>query len=185
MKVEKLAIPDVLLLTPPRFGDSRGFFSEVFKAEGLRAAGIEPVFIQDNQSFSAETGTLRGLHCQINPAVQGKLVRVLRGAIYDVAIDIRGGSASYGQWVAAELSAENFSQLWIPPGFLHGFCTLTADTEVLYKVTGPYSRDAERGVIWNDSHLAIPWPLAGRAPELSDKDKVLPGFAAAKDWFPA
>lgn len=183
MQVEALAIADVLLITPPRFGDSRGFFSEVFNAARFCSAGIAPAFIQDNQSFSAEIGTLRGLHCQVAPAVQGKLVRVLRGAIYDVAVDIRTGSPSYGQFVAAELSAQNGSQLWVPGGFLHGFCTLTADTEVLYKVSGPYLREAERGVMWNDPTLAIPWPLDGRAPALSDKDKVLPDFAAAKGWF--
>lgn len=183
MKVEALAIPDVLLVTPPKFGNSRGFFSEVFNAARLRQAGITLDFIQDNQSFSAEAGTVRGLHCQLAPAAQGKLVRVLRGAIYDVAVDIRTSSPSYGQWVAAELSAENWAQLWIPPGFLHGFCTLTCDVEVLYKVTGPYSREAERGVIFDDPALAIPWPVAPGAAILSDKDQVLPGFEAARGWF--
>lgn len=183
MKVERLAIADVLLLTPPKFGDSRGFFSEVFNAERVRNAGIAENFIQDNQSFSAEQGTLRGLHCQLAPAAQGKLVRVLRGAIYDVAVDIRSSSPTYGQWVAAELSAENWAQLWIPPGFLHGFCTLTPDVEVLYKVTAPYARDAERGVIFDDPTLAIPWPVAPGQAVLSDKDKVLPGFSAARGWF--
>jgi dTDP-4-dehydrorhamnose 3,5-epimerase len=183
MKIERLAIADVLLLTPPRFADARGHFSEVFNAAREAAAGLPGPFVQDNQSLSRSKGTVRGLHCQIAPAVQGKLVRVLRGAIWDVAVDIRQGSASHGRHVSALLSAENGAQLWIPGGFLHGFCTLEPDTEVLYKVTAGYDRAAERGVIWNDPSLALPWPVTAEAAVLSDKDVILPPFAASAGWF--
>lgn len=183
MKVEPLTIPDVLLVTPPRFGDSRGFFSEVFNVERFAAAGIPGPFVQDNQSLSRDVGTIRGLHCQVAPFVQGKLVRCVRGAIWDVAVDVRAGSATYGQWCAAELSAENWAQLWIPGGFLHGFCTLRPDTEVLYKVTGPYSRESERGVIWDDPTLSLPWPVAPGQAVLSDKDRLLPRLETARGWF--
>ena len=184
MKVERLRIPDVILLTPPRYGDSRGFFSEVFNAERFAAAGVDQPFVQDNQSLSSDCGTIRGLHCQVAPHPQGKLVRAVRGAIWDVAVDARAGSPTFGQWVAAELSAENWAQLWVPAGFLHGFCTLQPDTEVLYKVTDRYSRECERGVVWDDETLKLPWPVAPGAAVLSDKDKVLPGFEAAREWFP-
>ncbi len=185
MKVERLAIPDVILVTPPRFGDHRGFFSEVFNQEGFAAVGIHQPFVQDNQSLSRERGVVRGLHCQVAPHPQGKLVRCIRGAIWDVAMDAREGSATYGQSVSAELSADNFAQLWIPPGFLHGFCTLHPDTEVLYKVTDRYSRDSERGVLWNDPALALAWPIKPEEAILSDKDLTLPTFAEAGELFPA
>jgi dTDP-4-dehydrorhamnose 3,5-epimerase len=183
MKVEQLDIPEVILLTPPRFGDSRGFFSETFNAGRLAAAGIAGPFVQDNHSLSAQAGTVRGLHCQIAPSVQGKLVRCVRGALWDVAVDIRHGSPTFGKHVAAVLSAENWSQLWVPGGFLHGFCTLEPDTEVIYKVTADYDRAAERGVVWNDSALALPWPVAGAGAVLSDKDKILPKLADCDRWF--
>ncbi len=183
MQVQALNIPEVLLITPPRFGDERGFFAETYAAPRLAEVGIALPFVQDNQSFSAATGTIRGLHCQLAPSVQGKLVRVLRGAIWDVAVDARAGSASFGRWAAAELSAENFSQLWIPPGFLHGFCTLRPDTEIFYKVTGLYDRAAERGVKWDDPALALPWPLPATGPVLSGKDQALSGWDAAAAWF--
>ena len=183
MKVEALSIPEVLLITPPRFGDSRGFFSEVFNRERFAAAGVDAEFVQDNQSLSREKGVIRGLHCQVAPYAQGKLVRCVRGAIWDVAVDARVGSATYGQWAAAELSAENWAQLWVPAGFLHGFCTLEADTEVLYKVTDRYSKECERGVIWNDPALALPWPVAAGEAVLSEKDLVLPTLAGAGALF--
>jgi dTDP-4-dehydrorhamnose 3,5-epimerase len=183
MKVERLAIPDVILLTPPRFGDARGFFSETYNAHRFAEAGVEAHFVQDNQSLSARQGTLRGLHCQIEPNVQGKLVRCVKGAIWDVAVDIRHGSASYGRHVAAVLSAENWSQLWVPGGFLHGFCTLEPDTEVIYKVTAPYDRGAERGVIWNDPDLNIPWPVTPGEAVLSEKDTALPRLAECDVWY--
>lgn len=183
MKVERLAIPDVILVTPPRFGDERGFFSETFHAPRFAEAGIGLPFVQDNQSLSRQKGVIRGLHCQVGAHPQGKLVRCIRGAIWDVAVDARNGSPTYGRHVAAELSAENWSQLWVPPGFLHGFCTLVADTEVIYKVTDIYDRSGERGVIWNDPTLAIDWPVTEEEAVLSDKDRVLPEFAAAAGWF--
>ena len=183
MKAEALAIADVVLATPARFDDSRGYFSEVFNAGRFAAAGVEGPFLQDNQSLSASKGTIRGLHCQIAPSVQGKLVRVLRGAIWDVAVDIRQGSPSYGQHVAAVLSAENGAQLWVPGGFLHGFCTLEPNTEVLYKVTAGYDKAAERGVIWNDPDLALPWPVDADAAVLSDKDMQLPRLADCENWY--
>lgn len=178
------AIAEVILVTPKRFADSRGWFSESWNAAGFAAAGIAGPFVQDNQSFSAIAGTVRGLHCQVGANAQGKLVRVLRGRIWDVAVDLRHGSPSYGRHVAAELSAENGAQLWIPVGFLHGFCTLEPATEVLYKVTAPYDRAAERGVVWNDRTLALPWPVEPASAVLSEKDAALPPLGAP-DWFSA
>jgi len=183
VKVEALAIPDVKLVTPQKFGDARGFFSETWQQERFAEAGIPGPFIQDNHALSTQRGVLRGLHLQVPPSAQGKLVRVVRGAIWDVAVDVRHGSASFGKWVAAELSAENWQQLWVPAGFLHGYCTLTEVTEVIYKVSGPYDRAAERGVIWNDPDLALPWPLPPGGPLLSEKDMVLPRFSECPVWF--
>ncbi len=184
MKVERLAIPDVILVTPARFGDRRGFFSETWNQARFEAAGIPGPFIQDNHSLSAKAGTLRGLHCQVAPSIQGKLVRVLKGAIWDVAVDIRTGSPTYGQHVAATLSAENWSQLWVPGGFLHGFVTLEPDTEVQYKVTGGYyDTKAERGVIWNDPTLALPWPVDPADVLVSDKDAKLPRLSECDPWY--
>jgi len=183
MRIEKCEIPEVLLITPPKFGDSRGFFSETWSAAKLAAQGFNENFVQDNHSLSAQVGTVRGLHCQISPSVQGKLVRVVKGAIWDVAVDIRRGSPTYGKYVAVELTAENWAQLWIPGGFLHGFCTLEADTEVIYKVTADYDRAAERAVIWNDPDLALPWPVKPADVLLSEKDKILLPLADCDDWF--
>ena len=176
MRVERLAIPDVILVVPDRHEDSRGVFSEVFSVPRFAAAGIGLSFVQDNQSLSRAPGTIRGLHCQVAPRVQGKLVRCVRGAILDVAVDARQGSPTFGRHVAAELSAEDGAQLWVPPGFLHGFCTLAPDTEVLYKVTDLYDRASERGVRWDDPDLALPWPVAPGEAVLSDRDRVLPGW---------
>ncbi len=183
MKVERLRVPDLILVTPPRFGDARGFFSEVFNAPRFAEAGIDMPFVQDNQSLSQERGVVRGLHCQIAPHPQGKLVRCIRGAIWDVAVDARRGSPTFGQWAAVELSAENWAQLWVPPGFLHGFCTLQEDTEVIYKVTDVYDRASERGVVWNDPDLALPWPVAEAEAVLSGKDCNLPRWADTPALF--
>ena len=150
MKTETFEIAGVIAITPDRFGDARGFFSETWSAPRFADAGIDVTFVQDNQSLSRDRGVLRGLHCQIGPNAQGKLVRCIRGAIWDVAVDARRSSPTFGRWIGVELSAENWRQLWIPAGFLHGFCTLQPDTEVVYKVTAPYDRAAERGVIWDD-----------------------------------
>ncbi len=184
MEVEALAIPEVLLITPRRFDDGRGFFSETYHEARWRAAGVGGPFVQDNHSLSVAAGVIRGLHCQIAPSVQGKLVRVVKGAIWDVAVDIRHGSPTFGRFVAAELSAANWRQLWIPGGFLHGFCTLVPDTEVLYKVTAPYDPAAERAVAWDDPDLALPWPLApGSAAVLSEKDRHHPRLCDCAPWF--
>lgn len=183
MNIEKLSIPEVLLLTPPRFKDPRGFFSETWVQSRYADAGIPGPFIQDNHAVSTARGVVRGLHCQVGANVQGKLVRVVKGAIWDVAVDVRRGSPTYGQHAGAELSADNWSQLWCPPGFLHGYCTLTEETEVIYKVTGPYDRAAERGVIWNDPDLKVAWPIAAREAILSDKDQILPLLRDCEAWF--
>ncbi len=183
MSVEALAIPEVLLLTPPRFADNRGFFSETFSAKREAAAGIAGPFVQDNHSLSVPRGTVRGLHLQLAPYAQGKLVRCVRGAIWDVAVDVRHGSPSFGRHVAAVLSAENWCQLWVPAGFLHGFCTLEPETEVIYKVTADYDRASERGVVWDDPDLALPWPVAAGKAVLSDKDLVLPRLRDCPPWF--
>ncbi|MBO9622467.1 MAG: dTDP-4-dehydrorhamnose 3,5-epimerase [Sphingomonas sp.] len=172
----RLQIPEVIEVVPPKFGDHRGFFSEVFKRSAFEAEGIAIDWVQDNQSFSAEAGTVRGLHFQASPFAQAKLIRVLRGAIYDVAVDIRKGSPTYGRWVAAELSAEKWNQLLIPTGFAHGFMTLTSDVEVIYKVSAPYSRESEGAIRWDDPDLAIAWPRAGEA-ILSEKDAAAPLLA--------
>jgi dTDP-4-dehydrorhamnose 3,5-epimerase len=171
--ITPLAIPDVLLIMPRRHGDARGWFSETWSARALAGTAADTAFVQDNQAFSAAKGTLRGLHFQLAPNAQGKLIRALRGAIFDVAVDIRPGSPTFGRWVSAELTAEGGEQLWVPRGFAHGYCTITNDCEIFYKVDGPYAPQSEGGVLWNDPDLAIPWPLAGD-PVLSAKDQVLP-----------
>jgi dTDP-4-dehydrorhamnose 3,5-epimerase len=168
-----LAIPEVLLITPKRHGDARGWFAETWSRKTLAEAGIDADFVQDNQAFNAKKGTVRGLHFQSAPHPQAKLVRVLRGAILDVAVDVRAGSPTFGQWVAAELTAEHGEQLFVPRGFAHGYSTLTDDCELAYKVDGLYAPQTEGGVIWNDPDLAIDWRVDGEA-VLSDKDKVLP-----------
>lgn len=170
MKVTPLEIPEVLLLEPKVFGDDRGFFMEMFHAARYGEAGIHGPFVQDNYSRSAK-GTLRGLHFQ-EPRAQGKLVQVLAGAVYDVAVDVRRGSPTFGRWVAAELSAENRRQLWIPPGFAHGFCVVSDSADFHYKCTALYAPETERGIAWNDPALAIPWPV--REPLLSPKDARAP-----------
>jgi dTDP-4-dehydrorhamnose 3,5-epimerase len=174
VKIDALRIADIKLITPSRFSDARGSFAETWNQERFAEAGIPGPFIQDNHAVSTEAGVLRGLHCQIGPNAQGKLVRCVRGAIYDVAVDVRHGSPTFGQYAAAEISAENWRQIWVPAGFLHGYCTLTRDVEVIYKVTGAYDRAAERGVIWNDPDIGIEWPVSAGRVILSDKDKVLP-----------
>ncbi len=185
MKVERLEIPDVLLLTPPRFGDERGFFSETWKQRQFAEAGIDGTFVQDNHAMSGQQSVLRGLHLQIGPNAQGKLVRVVRGAIWDVAVDVRHGSPSFGRWVGAEISAANWRQIWVPVGFLHGYVTLQPDTEVIYKVTADYDKPAERGVIWDDPGIGIDWPVDPAEVVLSDKDRVLPRLADCEPWFHA
>ncbi|WP_374674415.1 dTDP-4-dehydrorhamnose 3,5-epimerase [Ideonella sp.] len=174
MKIETTALDGVLLLTPRVHGDARGFFLESFNERAFDAAVGAPVrFVQDNHSRSAR-GVLRGLHFQRSPHAQGKLVRVVRGAVFDVAVDVRPGSATFGRWVGAELSADNHRQMWIPPGLAHGFLVLTDDADFLYKTTDYYAPAAEGAVRWDDPDLAIDWPLGGQAPVLSPKDAVAP-----------
>lgn len=172
MKIEKTSLPGVLIITPARHGDARGFFSESWNRKTLTEAGVElPEFVQDNHSLSAAVGTLRGLHFQAPPHAQGKLVRCGRGRLFDVAVDIRKGSPTYGQWVGEELSFENGRQLWIPAGFLHGFVTREPDTEVVYKCTDHYSPECDGSVAWDS--VGIDWGLDG-APMLSAKDQQAP-----------
>jgi dTDP-4-dehydrorhamnose 3,5-epimerase len=185
MKAERLAIPEVILITPDRFGDERGFFSETWHHARFADLGIPRHFVQDNHAYSAPKGVLRGLHLQIAPNPQGKLVRVVRGSIWDVVVDVRHGSPTFGDHVGTVLSAANWKQLWIPVGFLHGYCTLEPDTEVIYKVTGEYDRAAERGVAWNDPSLDLPWPIPRSEAILSEKDRKLPRLADCPAWFKA
>jgi dTDP-4-dehydrorhamnose 3,5-epimerase len=177
MNVAKLSIPDLLLLTPQKHGDSRGFFSETFRADVLADYGVTTPFIQDNHVRSTRKGVLRGLHFQLEPRAQGKLVRCTMGAILDVAVDIRVGSPTYGQHVAVELSSDNWRQLWVPPGFAHGYVTLEDLCEVIYKVTDYYAPDCDRGLAWNDAALGIDWRLPATDIILSDKDTKQPELA--------
>lgn len=184
MDVERLAIEDVVVITPVRHGDDRGFLSETFHAGRLKeAAGIDETFVQDNHSLSVGRGIVRGLHFQTPPAAQGKLVRVVRGAILDVAVDLRHGSPTFGQHVAVELSADNWRQLWIPAGFAHGFCTLSEEAEVVYKVTAHYAPAHDKGVRWDDPALGIEWPVEPKNAILSEKDRSQPGFEALPAYF--
>ena len=183
MLITPLAIADVLLIEPPRFGAARGFFSETYSRRVLAEAGFDREFVQDNHSKSARKGTVRGLHFQIPPHGQDKLLRVVRGAVLDVAVDLRPGSPTYGRHVTAELSADNFRQLLIPVGFAHGFMTLTDDAEVLYKVTGYYAPEAERGLRWNDPALGIAWPVEGAEVTVNARDAAWPLLAEAPSYF--
>lgn len=167
MQVSPLAIPEVLLLEPKVFGDARGFFMETFSAQRYREAGIVPDFVQDNVSYSAK-GILRGLHVQ-HPKAQGKLVSVLKGEVFDVAVDVRRGSPSFGKWVGATLSADNKRQLWVPPGFAHGFVVTGDDALFCYKCTDYYSPTTEVSILWNDPAIGVAWPVT--EPLLSEKDK--------------
>lgn len=176
MKIEETSLPGVYLIEPKRFGDNRGFFSEVYKKHALAEAGIDLDFVQDNHSLSAERGVVRGLHYQAPPHAQDKLIRVLRGRILDVAVDIRRGSPHYGKSFAVELSAENGLQLLVPKGFLHGFATLETGCEVLYKVSDRYAPECEGGVFWADPDLGIDWGILPSEAVLSGKDELLPSF---------
>ncbi|MFD1258642.1 dTDP-4-dehydrorhamnose 3,5-epimerase [Mucilaginibacter terrae] len=176
MKVTTTAIEGLLILEPRIFPDDRGYFYESYNKTKFADAGITADFVQDNQSFS-QKGALRGLHGQANPFAQGKLVRVLKGSVLDVAVDIRKNSPTYGQHVTVELSGTNHLQFWVPPGFLHGFVTLEDDTIFTYKVTNFYDKASEIGVIWNDPTLAIGWGVDLKEVLLSPKDEILPSFA--------
>lgn len=177
MEFRPLAIADVVEICPRKFGDERGYFSEIFRFDQFRANAADVEFVQENQSLSAKVGTIRGLHFQTHPFAQGKLVRCLTGAIFDVAVDLRTGSPSYGKWAAAELTAEKGNQLWVPAGFGHGFCTLLPDTVVCYKVTAYYSLADDKGVAWDDADIGVEWPDVADPDLLSAKDKVQPRLA--------
>ena len=180
MKFTPLAIPDVFLIEPKVFGDARGFFLESFRQDLFnQATGTNYEFIQDNHSRSSK-GVLRGLHYQLPPHAQGKLVRVISGAVFDVAVDIRRSSPSFGQWVGAELSAENHRQLWIPPGFAHGFVVLSDTADFVYKTTAYYAPESDRGLLWNDPDIAIAWPDLGQLPLISAKDAASKSFREAE-----
>lgn len=183
MSFTPTTIPSVLLYTPKRFSDSRGWFSETYSEKLFSLSGITARFLQDNHSYSAAPHTVRGLHFQKPPHAQAKLVRVLRGAVLDVAVDIRRGSSTFGQHVAVKLTAEGGEQLFIPEGFAHGFMTLTADTEVAYKVSSFYAPEADAGYHWQDSAFAIDWGIAAAAGVLSAKDSALPTLSAAETPF--
>ena len=182
MEIRSLEIADVKLVVPRIHRDARGFFSETYSRQQMSAAGIGTEFVQDNHSLSLQAGTLRGLHFQVPPHAQGKLVRVTRGSVFDVAVDIRVGSPTFGQHVSAVISAENWTQIWIPAGFAHGYCTLEPNTEVIYKVTDYYAQECDRGLKWDDAALGIRWPVDPASVRLSDKDQKQP---ALKEMAPA
>lgn len=176
VEIERTAIPDVAILKPSKHGDQRGFFSEVYSARAFAEHFGAWDFVQDNHSASAAAGTVRGLHFQAEPHAQGKLVRVVRGRLIDVAVDIRRSSPTFGRHVAVELSAANWRQLWVPPGFAHGFCSLEPDTEVLYKVTAHYAPGHDFGLAYDDPELGIAWPVAPERMVLSDRDRKNPSL---------
>ena len=175
-----LEIPDVILVEPKAFGDGRGFFMETYKASAFEAGGIRRPFVQDNYSRSGR-GVLRGLHYQKEPAAQAKLVSVVRGEIFDVAVDIRAGSPTYGRWVGQTLSEQNRRMLYVPRGFAHGFCVTGEGADVHYKADNEYSPEHDRGIAWNDPEIGIRWPVS--EPELSGKDRGHPGLAGADNEF--
>jgi len=174
MQIQHLAIDGLILVTPTKRLDARGFFSEIYRRESFQAAGISTEFVQDNHVFSVQCGVLRGMHFQTPPHAQGKLVRCTRGTILDVAIDIRKGSPTFGRHVAVELSASNWKQLWIPPGFAHGYLTLEANAEVIYKVTDYWAPQCERGLAWNDPEVGIDWGIPEGQLTLAEKDRSNP-----------
>ncbi|WP_156932764.1 dTDP-4-dehydrorhamnose 3,5-epimerase [Rhizobium sp. IBUN] len=172
MEVVPLGLGGVLAIRPQKFGDARGFFSETYNAERFAAAGVPLTFVQDNHSFSAAKGVVRGLHYQLPPRAQDKLVRVAKGAILDVAVDIRKSSPTFGQWVSLVVSAAEWNQILVPKGFAHGFVTLEENTEVIYKVTDYYSPEHDRSIRFDDPDIGIEWPFSSSAVQLSDKDKM-------------
>lgn len=183
MKVVETAIPEVKLIVPVKHGDHRGFFSETYNKKVAADAGIHLNFVQDNHFLSTGAGTIRGLHFQTAPCAQDKLVRVVRGAIFDVAVDVRKNSPTFGRHVTAVISAHEWNQIFVPIGFAHGLCTLEPDTEVIYKVTNYYAPDHDRGVLWNDPDLGIDWPINENEAIVSEKDKKLPRFADLTEPF--
>lgn len=180
LEIRKLKLREVLEIRTPRFSDDRGFFSEIWNAATWAQAGISAEFVQDNHSLSVRPGVLRGLHYQLPPFAQDKLVRVSKGAIFDVAIDLRRSSATFGKWVGLRVSAEAGNQIFVPKGFAHGFLTLEPNTEVQYKVTAPYSPDHERSVRYDDSEIGVEWPVVAGGIQLSAKDEAAPMLSEAE-----
>ncbi len=180
MIVRPLELVGLLEISPRKFGDGRGFFSETYNAKSFAEAGIDLTFVQDNHSYSAAKGVVRGLHYQLPPFAQDKLVRVTRGAILDVAVDIRKSSPTFGKWVALEVSAEKWNQILVPKGFAHGFMTLVENTEVIYKVTEYYSPEHDRSIRFDDPAIGISWPVPSSSVQLSDKDMKAPLFKDAE-----
>ncbi|TDW59245.1 dTDP-4-dehydrorhamnose 3,5-epimerase [Novosphingobium sp. PhB55] len=183
MEITSLSIPDIKLVAPRRIGDERGYFAETFRADVFARACGAGAFVQDNESRSAKAGTLRGLHFQSEPHVQGKLVRCTAGALFDVAVDIRKGSPTYGQWVGETLTPENGRQLWVPPGFAHGFCSLEPDTVICYKVTDYYSAECDMGLVWDDPAIGVIWPDLADPETLSGKDRAQPRLVDLPEYF--
>jgi dTDP-4-dehydrorhamnose 3,5-epimerase len=183
MEVHSLDLPGLKLLVPKRIGDARGYFAEVFRVDAFARACGETDFVQDNESLSARAGTVRGLHFQSEPHSQGKLVRCTAGALFDVAVDVRQGSPTYSQWVGETLTPANGKQLWVPPGFAHGFCTLEPDTVIAYKVTNYYSAECDKGLAWNDPAIGVAWPEIADPDTLSAKDRVQPLLADLPAYF--
>ncbi len=184
MEIRETEIPDVKILKPVKHGDHRGFFSETWNRKTLLDAGIDINFVQDNQSLSADKGTIRGLHFQIPPFAQDKLVRVVRGSILDVAVDLRKDSPTFGKHVSAVISAREWNQILVPVGFAHGICTLEPDTELIYKVSNYYAPSCDKGMLWNDPELGIDWPVEQGEAILSDKDLNQPTFGEVTDSNP-
>lgn len=183
MRFDHLRIPGIVLIQPRRHGDARGYFAETYRTDLFAQAIGDSAFVQDNESLSARPGTVRGLHFQTDPFAQGKLVRCVQGALLDVAVDIRVGSPTYGEWIAVELSAANGQQLWIPPGFAHGFCTLVPDTMLTYKVTAHYSAEHDKGLAWDDPAIGVQWPACADPETLSGKDRIQPKLADLPAYF--
>jgi dTDP-4-dehydrorhamnose 3,5-epimerase len=180
-RFERLKIPGVVMVESEMAADDRGFFAEIYKYPAFSEAGIKARFVQDNYCRTVKKGVIRGLHYQINPSAQGKLIRVISGEIYDVAVDIRKNSRYFGRWAAMILSADNNRMIYVPEGFAHGYCTLKDNTEILYKCTSVYSRENERGIIWNDPAVGIKWPVAD--PVVSARDSKLPPLKEADNNF--
>ena len=183
LDIRPLGLDGLVEIRPPKFGDERGFFSQVWSAEDLASAGLELDFVQDNHSYSAARGILRGLHYQVPPAAQHKLVRVSRGSVFDVAVDVRQDSPTFGQWAGLVLSAELWNQLLIPTGFAHGFVTLEDKTEVQYKVSAPYRPQLERTIRFDDPEIGIDWPIASGDIQLSAKDQAAPSLSSGPTGF--
>ena len=183
MQIISTDIPDVKLLAPPKYADHRGFFSETYNKRALAAAGVDLDFVQDNHSLSRQKGVVRGLHFQVPPFAQDKLIWAIRGSVFDVVVDVRRGSPTFGRHVALVLEADRWRQLLVPAGFAHGFATLEPDTEIIYKVTNYYSPEHERGILWNDPALGIPWPVSTQEAILSEKDQHLPLLGEAPELF--